>query len=111
MVVDGDDQATGLAVILRDRPGARHAAERKRLAAAPLVRCDTLEEGLSVQALHVGSYDEEGPLIDQLHRTYLPAHNLTPNGKHHEVYLNDPRKTDPAKLKTVLRQPVVAHGG
>ncbi len=85
---------------------ARHSAEKKRLAAAQLVRYLTLEEGRSVQTLHVGSYDEEGPLLDQLHRTYLPAHNLMFNGRHHEVYLSDPRKTDPTKLKTVLRQPV-----
>ena len=59
---------------------AQHTAKKKRLAAAPLVRRETFEEGLSVQALHVGSYDDEGPLIDQLHRTYLPAHDLRPNG-------------------------------
>ncbi|MDQ2728899.1 MAG: GyrI-like domain-containing protein [Actinomycetota bacterium] len=87
---------------------ARHSAEKKRLAAAHLVRSLTFEEGLSVQILHVGSYDEEGPLLDQLHRTYLPDHKLMFNGRHHELYLSDPRKTDPAKLKTVLRQPVVA---
>lgn len=89
---------------------AHQTAEKKRLAAAPLVRCETFEEGLSVQTLHVGSYDEEGPLIDHLHRTYLPAHDLMPNGRHHELYLNDARKTAPAKLKVVLRQPVVAAG-
>lgn len=89
---------------------ARHSAEKKRLAAAQLVRSVTFEEGRSVQTLHVGSYDEEGPLLDQLHHTYLPAHKLMFNGRHHEVYLNDPRKTAPAKLKTVLRQPVAARG-
>lgn len=89
---------------------AQQPAEKKRLAGAPLVRCETFEEGLSVQTLHVGSYDEEGPIIDQLHRTYLPTHDLMPKGRHHELYLNDPRKTAPAKLKVVLRQPVVAAG-
>lgn len=86
---------------------ARHAAERKLLAAVPLIRCEAFEEGLSVQTLHVGSYSNEGPLLDELHGTYLPAHDLIANGKHHEIYLNDPRKTDVAKLKVVLRQPVV----
>jgi hypothetical protein len=38
----------------------------------------------------------------------MPAHGLTFNGKHHEIYLGDPRRTAPAKLKTVLRQPVKA---
>ncbi len=85
---------------------AHQTAEKKGLAAAPLIRSMTLEEGRSVQALHLGSYDDEGPLLDQLHRSYLPTHNLVFNGRHHEIYLNDRRKTDPAKLKTVLRQPV-----
>jgi hypothetical protein len=85
---------------------AQTTAGKKRLPAGPLVRCETFEEGLSVQTLHVGSYDNEAPLIAELHHTYLPAHDLTPNGKHHEIYLNDPRRTEPAKLRVVLRQPV-----
>ena len=85
---------------------AQTTAEKKRLPAGPLVRCEAFEEGLSVQTLHVGSYDNEGPRIAELHHTYLPAHDLTPNGKHHEIYLNDPRRTEPARLRVVLRQPV-----
>lgn len=85
---------------------ARHSAEKKGLPAAALARCEAFEEGRSVQTLHVGSYDDEGPVIDELHRTYLPAHDLVLNGKHHEIYLNDARRTVPAKLKVVLRQPV-----
>lgn len=85
---------------------AKTTAEKKRLTAGPLVNCEVFEDGLSVQTVHVGSYDDEGPLIAELHATYLPAHDLTPNGDHHEIYLNDPRKTEPTKLKVVLRQPV-----
>jgi hypothetical protein len=85
---------------------AQTTAEKKRLPAGRLVRCEVFEEGLSVQTLHVGRYDDEGPLVAELHDSYLPTHDLTPNGKHHEIYLNDPRKTEPAKLKVVLRQPV-----
>lgn len=66
----------------------------------------TLAEGTSVQILHVGPYDDETPLLDRLHNHYLPEHGLTFNGDHHEIYLNDARRTPPAKLKTVLRQPV-----
>lgn len=71
----------------------------------------TLEEGTSVQILHVGSYDDEAPTLDRLHHEYLPAHGLTFNGDHHEIYLSDARRTAPAKLKTILRQPVVATTG
>lgn len=63
-------------------------------------------EGRSVQILHVGPYDAEGPVLATLHNDYLPAHDLVPNGRHHEIYLSDARRTDPTKLKTVLRQPV-----
>ena len=81
----------------------RRKEEVARRSAGPL---RNFEKGLSVQTLHVGSYDNEGPLIAELHHTYLPTHDLTPHGKHHETYLNDPRKTEPAKLKVILRQPV-----
>ncbi|CAG7645067.1 GyrI-like domain-containing protein [Actinacidiphila bryophytorum] len=63
-------------------------------------------EGRSAQVLHIGSYDDEAPVLHELHHTYLAAQGLRPSGLHHEVYLSDPRKTAPEKLKTVLRQPV-----
>jgi DNA-binding PadR family transcriptional regulator len=65
-----------------------------------------LVEGTCVQILHIGSYDDETPTLDRLHNHYLPENGLTFNGDHHEIYLSDPRRTPPAKLKTILRQPV-----
>lgn len=85
----------------------REQAGKKNLPALPQLRLATYTEGLSVQILHVGSYDDEGPVLARLHNEYLPAHGLTFNGPHHEVYLSDPRRTQAAKLRTVLRQPVV----
>lgn len=67
-------------------------------------------EGLSAQAMHIGSYDDEAPLLADLHERYIPDNRLSPSGHHHEVYLGDPRKTAPEKLKTILRQPVVRQG-
>jgi len=78
----------------------------KDLPALPLVRWERYHEGLSVQILHIGSYDDEGPTIRRLHTDFLPENNLIEAGKHHEIYLSDPRKTAPEKLKTILRQPV-----
>jgi len=83
-------------------------ARDKRLPALDLVRFETYREGRSAQVLHVGSYDDEGPVLERLHREFLPAHGLTPTGRHHEIYLSDPRRTEPARLRTVLRQPVAA---
>jgi hypothetical protein len=87
---------------------ARAAAARK--AAGPAldaVRLQPLEEGLCVQTLHVGPYDAEGPVLEEMHETFIPGAGLRMTGKHHEIYLNDARRTDPARLRTILRQPVV----
>ncbi len=85
---------------------AGQLARQKALPALPRVRLETYHEGLAVQILHIGSYEEEAPVLQRLHREYLPENRLEPAGKHHEIYLGDPRKVVPEKLKTVLRQPV-----
>lgn len=59
-----------------------------------------------MQVLHIGSYDDEAPVLERLHHEFMPANRLTFNGRHHEIYLSDPRKTEAAKLRTILRQPV-----
>ena len=71
------------------------------------LRLETYAEGLSIQIMHIGSYDDEGPILHTLHHEFMPAHGYTFNGKHHEIYLGDPRRVAPEKLKTVLRQPVI----
>lgn len=78
----------------------------KDLPALPLVHWEEYDEGLSVQILHIGSYDDEGPTIHRLHHEFMPENKLVEAGKHHEIYLSDPRKTPPEKLKTIIRQPV-----
>jgi len=75
-------------------------------AALEKVRLESYAEGLSAQILHIGSYDDEGPTLLRLHQTWLPENGYTERGKHHEIYLSDPRRVAPEKLKTVLRQPV-----
>lgn len=70
------------------------------------IRFESLSEGLCVQIMHIGSYDDEAPTLARLHDVFLPENGLIETGKHHEIYIGDPRKTAPEKLKTVLRQPV-----
>jgi hypothetical protein len=82
------------------------ASAKKGLPTIADVRHATLHEGTSAQLLHIGPYDDEGPVLAKLHHEYLAANNLRMTGHHHEIYLGDPRRTEPAKLKTVLRQPV-----
>lgn len=82
-------------------------------AALARVRLDSYAEGTCVQILHIGPYDAEAPVLARLHDQYLPDHGLTFNGRHHEIYLSDARRTAPARLRTILRQPVTradAHG-
>lgn len=70
------------------------------------LRLQFFHEGTAVQLMHVGPYSAEGPTILRLHEEFLPANGLVENGKHHEIYLGDPRKAAPEKLRTVIRQPV-----
>jgi hypothetical protein len=82
------------------------ADKKKLLPALPRMRFENFQEGLSLQIMHIGSYADEAPTIRRLHEDYMPTHGYMPSGKHHEVYLGDPRKTATEKLKTVIRQPV-----
>jgi hypothetical protein len=84
----------------------QQVAQSKDLPALPKLRMETYHEGLSVQITYIGPYDAEGPVLAQLHGEFLPQNDLAEAGKHHEIYLSDPRRTAPEKLKTVLRQPV-----
>ncbi len=85
---------------------AKRQAQKKPLSALERLRFEPYTEGTSVQILHIGSYESEAPVLARLHDQYLPDNGLTFNGKHHEIYLSDPRRTEPAKLRTILRQPV-----
>ena len=80
---------------------------KKKLGTPPdSLRLEILNEGRALQILHVGSYDDEGPVLATLHDKEMPSQGLAFAGPHHEIYLSDPRKTEPAKLRTILRQPV-----
>ncbi len=68
------------------------------------VRFEAYHEGEAVQILHIGSYDDETENVAKLHH-YIDNNGWTLGKRHHEIYLNDPRKVDPSKLKTVIRQP------
>jgi hypothetical protein len=59
-----------------------------------------------VQTLHLGPFDEEAAVLARMHDEFIAQNGLRMVGRHHEVYLSDPRKTAPEKLRTILRQPV-----
>ena len=74
------------------------------------LRLEYLEEGLCVQTMHIGPYATEPATVERM-RAFAHENSyrdcVGSGGKHHEIYLGDPRKADPAKLKTVLRHPVI----
>lgn len=84
---------------------AQRLAERRAEALVGTARLERLAEGLCVQALHVGPYATEAQTIARM-REVMEARHLAPRGKHHEIYLGDPRRARPEKLKTILRQAV-----
>lgn len=80
--------------------------QAKNPSALGRIRLERYHEGLSVQIMHVGPYDDEGPVLATMHSEFIPENGFVERGKHHEIYLSDPRRVAPEKLKTVLRQPV-----
>lgn len=77
---------------------------KKALPAVSNLRLKTFSEGMCAQVLHVGPFSEEGPTIEKVHE--FIASRGTRTGKHHEIYLSDIRKADPAKWRTIVRQPM-----
>lgn len=104
MMISQPDWVTEDAV----RAAVEDVSKKKDNPALADLRLLTLAEGTCVQILHVGSYDDETPVLHRLHHEFLPENGLTFNGDHHEIYLSDARRTAPEKLKTILRQPVKA---
>lgn len=84
---------------------ARAAAlHKKGLPELAQVRLERLYEGRAAQVTYLGAYADEGPTIAALH-AFIHEQECVRQGKHHEIYLGDPRRTAPEKLKTVIRQP------
>lgn len=70
------------------------------------LRFEQYDEGTCVQIMYVGPYDEEPPTIKKIHR-FAEKNGYDLNGHHHEIYLSDPRRIEPERLKTILRQPII----
>lgn len=69
------------------------------------LRFETFAEGRAAQIMHIGPYSAEPPTIERLHE-FVTASGYRLRGKHHEIYLGDPNRTAPEKLKTILRHPI-----
>jgi len=81
------------------------AIKKKGLPMLSNIRLSVYDEGLSVQILYIGAYADEGPTIAKMH-DFIRENGYAMYGKHHEIYLGDPRRNPPEKLKTIIRQPI-----
>ena len=77
---------------------------KKNLPGLGKIKLETLDEGLSAQILYIGPFSGEKPTIQRIH-DFIQEQGGSLAQKHHEIYLSDPRKTAPEKLKTIIRQP------
>lgn len=100
MIMQPEPVTSELAALARE-----NAAAKKSLPALEHLRFASFEEGKAAQVMFRGPYADEEPAIAALH-TYIAEQGLAAVGKHHEIYLNDPNRTAPEKLKTIIRQPV-----
>lgn len=88
---------------------AKEEAQRKKGIDTNLAELITVSEGLCVQCLHIGSYNEEPATVakmDQYIKEQGYENDISDRRRHHEIYLSDPRKVSPERMKTVIRHPV-----
>jgi len=79
--------------------------EKKKVDLVNEVKFEKMKEGKCVQILHIGPYSTEPESLEKMYNL-MKEKGLVYNGLHHEIYLSDPRKVAPEKMKTILRQPV-----
>jgi hypothetical protein len=81
------------------------AMRKKPLASLSRARLEAFREGRCAQVMHVGPYSAERPTIENLH-AFIATQGCRPVGRHHEIYMGDPRRAAPEKLRTIIRQPI-----
>ena len=87
------------------RTAVDQVKKKKNPPALSKLRFEPFHEGLSAQIMHLGPYSEEKATVEKVH-VFIKENGYVETGKHHEIYLSDPRKSAPEKMKTILRQPM-----
>ncbi len=77
---------------------------KKQLPGVPKLRLESFHEGQAAQIMHLGPYAAEAPTVARLH-AFIQERGCGLRGRHHEIYLGDPNRSAPEKLKTIIRQP------
>ena len=102
----GDDRGTGSrSHRLTSKRPKRSCSKKKDPPGLAKLKFKNFPEGKAVQIMYIGPYSDEGPTIMMLHE-FARESGFKLTGKHHEIYMGDPRRTAPEKLKTIIRQPV-----
>lgn len=78
---------------------------KKGIEEVDMIVLETFHEGLSAQIMHIGPYSEEGPTVQKLH-DFIKEKGCKMRGRHHEIYMSDPRRVPPERWKTIIRQPI-----
>lgn len=81
--------------------------KKKGLQLIKETKFEKINEGKCIQIMHIGPYSTEPETIEKI-KDFMKDKGFTENGLHHEIYISDPRKTPPNKMKTILRQPITA---
>jgi len=88
---------------------ALETVQKKKRLNTDKARFVTFTEGLCAQCMHLGAFDDEPATFAKM-KGFMDqnglVHDPSQTGRHHEIYLSDPRKTEPSKRKTILRYPV-----
>ncbi len=92
------------------REAIADVVRKKKLALAESIKFTAFQQGLAAQVLHTGAYADEEPVIDRLH-AFIEGSGYKPHLAHHEIYLSDPKRTAPEKLRTIIRHPVTKREG
>ena len=87
------------------REAMEELSQQKELLSLPKLELIEYTDGLSAQIMHLGPHADEAPTIEKLH-AYIHEQGYELRGKHREIYLNDPQRTAPENLKTIIRQPI-----
>jgi hypothetical protein len=87
------------------KEAVKQVEEKKNPPALSKTRFEAFREGLAAQIMYIGPWSAEGPTIEKVHK-FIAEKGRGLTGKHHEIYLSDPRRSAPEKLKTIIRQPM-----
>jgi len=103
--MDSTNHATQIHNRKKVQRAIKTVEKKKGLPALSKIRFSSFNEGLSAQMMYIGPYADEGPTIKKIHEYIIETGHIL-RGKHHEIYLSDPRRSKPEKLKTIIRQPI-----